>query len=420
MSTLGLGRLVFSDANGKPLAGGKVFVYSAGTTVLATVYSDLLETVPSPTNSDGSLPLDGSGSVQIFGTGNFSFSVFDYLGNPIPGASGLVEGLVSPAMQAVTEAGTVSSALGLLGGLASGTVVGWTEKSVGVSLTAQSGFAYVATSAITLTLPLTTGLTTKFYFSVFATNGIVVLQPQGTDKIDGGTAGASLTLQTTQSCTVVTDANGNWWLVSLTPVAVINPPLVFSAGQSGTLTLGGGAARVDVEGWAGGGPGGPAASSGAGGGGGGGGYISDTYGVSAGQLISYSVPNGGAAYALGGTVTSGGTLIFGSASATGGIGGGQGSGGVGSGGLPGSGAAARFTEQGQPGGAGVVAGGIAFGGVGGGTVQFGGTVQAVAATSSGANGAATWGLGQGAGGAAASGTATSGAPGLLIVKVSQF
>lgn len=117
MSALTESRLVFVDADGKPLAAGSVFIYQYNTTTLTTTFSDPAELVPSPANADGSLPLDASGTVQVFGTGQFTFVAVDMLGQTVPGASGVVQGLVSPAMQPVTQAATTAQALELLGGV---------------------------------------------------------------------------------------------------------------------------------------------------------------------------------------------------------------------------------------------------------------------------------------------------------------
>ena len=82
------GRLQFTDSGGKPLAGGKVFVYVYGTTTLAGIYSDIAQTQPANTNPDGSVPLDANGTATMFGNGQFTLSVFDFLGNPVTGMNG--------------------------------------------------------------------------------------------------------------------------------------------------------------------------------------------------------------------------------------------------------------------------------------------------------------------------------------------
>ena len=84
MSNIPLPRTVFVGPDGKPLAGGLVTVYLAGTTTLGVTYSDLAQT---QANSNP-IRLDSAGSAAINGAGNFTFSVVDALGRPQPGMSG--------------------------------------------------------------------------------------------------------------------------------------------------------------------------------------------------------------------------------------------------------------------------------------------------------------------------------------------
>lgn len=77
---------------------------------------------------------------------------------------------------------------------------------------ASAGYAYLATTTITISLPLSTTLSTKWYFDVDAQGGNVTLTPQSTDKINGITAGTSFVLPLGTSARVYTDANGNFWL----------------------------------------------------------------------------------------------------------------------------------------------------------------------------------------------------------------
>lgn len=414
MSALSPGRMVFLDANGKPLGGGSVAIYQPNTTTPTVTYRDQFETQQNP----NPVPLDASGTAVIFATGLFSFAAYDALGNPVPGASGLVQGLVSPAMQTVTQASSLAAGLAALGGIGSASLVQLSEQTIGGSQAPVSGKAYVSSAPLTLNLPLTSGLTPGFWFWALAAGGTVTLQPQGTDKVDGNTAGLPITLLVSQSTLVCTDANGNWWLFGLNPVPIVTSVFVFNAGSAGTFTVGAGGARINYELWGGGGPGGAADATHAGGGGGGAGYCSDSIGTSAGTTFAFSVGSGGTATALGVAAAAGGTTYFGVASATGGGPGGQGSGSMGAGGSGGSALNAHKGLAGQTGGPGASAGTVAFGGQGGGTIQFGGTIQPAQSVGNGA-----WGIGTGGGGGGLSGASTSGgngANGALIVQVTQF
>ena len=107
--------------------------------------------------------------------------------------------------------------------------------------------AYVASTALTLTVPATSTLFDGFHFSVSATNGNVVVMPSGADKINGATAGTSYTVPSGTSMEVVTDGAGNINtfyqtfpppLTSAAPV-YINATTAITAGQYLVDTSGG-------------------------------------------------------------------------------------------------------------------------------------------------------------------------------------
>ena len=75
----------------------------------------------------------------------------------------------------------------------------------------SSNTAFVATAPLTLTLPLTTSLTTSFAFAISAAGGAVTVNPQASDRINGGSIGVAETIGSGQSCYFFTDANGNWY-----------------------------------------------------------------------------------------------------------------------------------------------------------------------------------------------------------------
>lgn len=116
---------------------------------------------------------------------------------------------------------------------------GWAEATVSSNQSptvASAQTVYVATSAINITLPLTTGLTNKFNLAVYAQGGNVTLTPQSADRINGAALGASLLLEQYQSCLLTTDANGNWWLLFQGSRTVLQSPLNLYISASGSDT----------------------------------------------------------------------------------------------------------------------------------------------------------------------------------------
>lgn len=99
------------------------------------------------------------------------------------------------------------------------------------------GTAYVCTAGLSLTLPLTTTLTTTFVLAVYAQGGNVTLIPQVTDQINAGGAGVNLVISSGASALMVTDANGNWWVLFATLNSGVTAGSYGSATQVGTFTV---------------------------------------------------------------------------------------------------------------------------------------------------------------------------------------
>lgn len=72
----------------------------------------------------------------------------------------------------------------------------------------------IATTAVTLTIAQSTGLGPTFSFWVFAQGGNVLVTPFSSDKINGGTAGASVTVPKGNLSLVNTDGNGNVYVTN--------------------------------------------------------------------------------------------------------------------------------------------------------------------------------------------------------------
>lgn len=96
-------RTTFVDANGTPLAFGKVYMYvPPNTTTLKTTWQDAGETTPN-TNP---IVLDGNGTALIYGSGQYLQEVFDSLGNLI--WTGLTQDVYSLPIFFTPTGGTAS------------------------------------------------------------------------------------------------------------------------------------------------------------------------------------------------------------------------------------------------------------------------------------------------------------------------
>lgn len=110
----------------------------------------------------------------------------------------------------IFEAANAAAVLALLGIGASA----FAEVTVATSQTITTSSinnAFVCTAPLSLMLPDTTTLTKSFLFAAYAEGGAITLQPQPTDKINGGTLGANLVIPLGASLILATDAAGNWW-----------------------------------------------------------------------------------------------------------------------------------------------------------------------------------------------------------------
>ena len=143
---------------------------------------------------------------------------------------------------------TVSAVLSYLGL----NIITFTESTVNTNQNLTSGssqtcFVNTLVAGITLSLPQTTGLTTKFVFCAFAQAGPITVTPNGADSINGQAAGANYVIAQGASVMFTTDANGNWWpffaatggtvtsvgLAAPGQFAVTNSPVI----GAGTLTV---------------------------------------------------------------------------------------------------------------------------------------------------------------------------------------
>lgn len=107
------GRQQFLDGNGKPLAGGLVYMYQPATTVPAATWQDANQTVPN-TNP---IMLDAAGECTIYGIGNYRQIVQDVFGNLIwdqptgIGMSGTPGGFIYASNYGLRQGGSDATAI---------------------------------------------------------------------------------------------------------------------------------------------------------------------------------------------------------------------------------------------------------------------------------------------------------------------
>jgi hypothetical protein len=149
-----------------------------------------------------------------------TFNALGLVPSPLPVAGGgtgaqtanqaLINFGASTTGIAIFTAASSAAVLALLGL----TTVSFVEATVATNQTlnlSSSQSCFVATAALVLNLPLTTTLTTKYVFCVYAQGGNVTVTPNIADKINNATAGANFTVVAGTSAMFTTDANGNWW-----------------------------------------------------------------------------------------------------------------------------------------------------------------------------------------------------------------
>lgn len=97
----------FVDANGKPLSGGKVYLYVPNTTVPKTSWSDQNESVPNA----NPVVLDSAGRAAIFGQGNYDQKVLNSSGSQQWYAFTQAYGAASPAGSTGTDTAPVGTVM---------------------------------------------------------------------------------------------------------------------------------------------------------------------------------------------------------------------------------------------------------------------------------------------------------------------
>lgn len=169
---------------GQVAALGQVYVYKTGTTTLQTIYSDGALTTP----ISNPLTLDVNGQCKFYVTGANVLRLDGYT------AAGALIQSIDPVYP--------------VGATTIGTVV---NQATNFTLSStNNGNNIIATSAITISLPLTTTFSNSFSVQLNAQGGAIILSPFASDKIQQGSVGATYTIPQGSSGELWTDANGNW------------------------------------------------------------------------------------------------------------------------------------------------------------------------------------------------------------------
>lgn len=228
--------------------------------------------------------------------------------------------------------GTQTSALVALGAILNGVI----EKTEAYTVVAGDRGDLIDCTSGTFTLTLTAAATLGAGFAFAVRNsgtGVVTIDPNGTELIDGAT---TLALAGGESCFCVCTGTG-WKTVGRSGGATPQLRTVIFGSGSGNWVVPVGVTAIEAVVIAGGGGGG-GASSHRGGPGGEGGVAHGFYSVTPGQSLSYTIGPGGAGVNGSGNGGSGSASSLGSLlSATGGGGGSVGAGSVGAAGTAGVG-----------------------------------------------------------------------------------
>jgi hypothetical protein len=171
---------------GLPASGGSLYVYQTGTTTPVTIYSD--GGLTTPITNPGTLDANGALKFYVSGSVNLRLDAYTSTGQFI---------------QSIDPVYPVSGSSG-----STGQVV-YEGSNITLSTTNNVN-NIISTAAINIALPITTGFTNSFQVELNAQGGAITLIPNATDKINGGTAGASFVISKGSSAVLWTDAAGNW------------------------------------------------------------------------------------------------------------------------------------------------------------------------------------------------------------------
>lgn len=188
---------VTSLFNGSPNAGGVAYVYQTATTTPITIYSNA--SLATPITNPVTLDVNGQATFYTSGAVNIRVDLY----TPLSGSFIETVDPIYPVSGVGTSAGSV--------------VYQGTNLTLS---TTNSQNNIVATTGITISLPLSTGFSSSFQCQLNAQGGAITLIPQSSEFIQKGSAGASFVMLQGSSGELWTDAAGNWGINFLSiPVA---------------------------------------------------------------------------------------------------------------------------------------------------------------------------------------------------------
>lgn len=205
----------YSDANGNPLSGGKIYTYLAGTTTPQATYTD--STGGTPNTNPVILDSSGRAAIWLDPTLSYKFVLKDssdvQIGDPIDNVIGVLTA-DAVATDAIQDSAVTNSKLAA--GAVSGSKMGFTtaSKTADYTLTAADStiLADASSASITLSLPTATTCAGRIYVVKRIDNTIansVTLDPNGSETID---LNSTLKLMTQwESVTLL--SNGTYWNV---------------------------------------------------------------------------------------------------------------------------------------------------------------------------------------------------------------
>ena len=212
----------FLNNQGEPNVGGSVLTQVGG--INYATYQDSAGTIPLPNpiplNARGEISNSSGVSCQLFLVSGvtYTFTLYDAAGNQLNQAAYVTP----PAVATQTSP--------------------FTESTIAVSQSValvDSGTVFICTAALTLTVAQTSLLNKSWFVTVYAYGGAVTVTPYSTDMINGGTAGAAITIPQDYIANIYTDGQGNLYCNVGTSVAnatnAVN--LVGSGNVPNTTTL---------------------------------------------------------------------------------------------------------------------------------------------------------------------------------------
>ncbi len=213
----------FLNNQGEPNVGGSVLTQVGG--INYATYQDSAGTIPLPNpiplNARGEISNSSGVSCQLFLVSGvtYTFTLYDAAGNQLNQAAYVTP----PAVATQTSP--------------------FTESTIAVSQSValvDSGTVFICTAALTLTVAQTSLLNKSWFVTVYAYGGAVTVTPYSTDMINGGTAGAAITIPQGYIANIYTDGQGNLYCNVGTSVAnATNAVNLTGSGTVSATTTGG-------------------------------------------------------------------------------------------------------------------------------------------------------------------------------------